>query len=313
MAAEINMTSIPTKEMALTTSSPAPLLSSTGDNLHELDPELASFLTELRGTIEQRIWPVAGGFQARLLLFPEFRHLMLEIRERIFTIACFEPRVVEIAGGPSKTITPAPSLMHVNSQSRKIALALYNPLKLRGRFTGTYINWEVDIVYLNEKTFKGAQHPTGPIRIRNRPVMAHTYTWDWTEYLDLNLRQNCQHIALTQKEFDAIKCPSFKALKSVVVIHGYGPVNGKIHKRGAVKFGPLSPSALNHEILLDEDTVAYRAWEKSNIDRYTPKLVVRDGRGRLADATAKNRHYYRRQEERDTAAIIESDEDAAIR
>jgi hypothetical protein len=106
---------------------------------------------------------------------------------------------------------------------------------------------------------------------------------------------------------------SFKALKSVIVIHGHSKVNGTFHTRGSVKFVPADPSAPDREVFLEPTTVAHTALDMVKIDRYTPKLIARDGRGRLADAVGKGRQYYRRQEEREATAIIESDEDAAIR
>jgi hypothetical protein len=95
--------------------------------------------------------------------FTSFTQLPSEIREQIWVFALImdNPRVIELgvyfrewhehaprtARYPSKTVVPA--LLHVCAEARAIALQYYEPFSVDGTWTGTYIDWSLDYVYLN--------------------------------------------------------------------------------------------------------------------------------------------------------------------
>ena len=93
-------------------------------------------------------------------VFPPFKLLPLELRQMIWMQAALEPRVVELGFYEAKTKnrrretrntskTLVPALLHTCSESRAVGLMHYEKLIPTGIFTGTYINWAQDYVYLD--------------------------------------------------------------------------------------------------------------------------------------------------------------------
>lgn len=91
--------------------------------------------------------------------FHPFKHFPPEIRHMVWHQAASEPRVIEVAfyqtkvknrhmtRNTSKTVVPA--LLHTCSEAREVGLSLYEKFIPTGVFTGTYINWSQDYIYLD--------------------------------------------------------------------------------------------------------------------------------------------------------------------
>jgi hypothetical protein len=91
--------------------------------------------------------------------FSSFALLPYEIREAIWVATCTDaaPRVVEVGyyqawnNGdfkfPSKTVVPA--ILHVISEARAIGLTHYVVFTPCNLWSGTYMNWNLDYIYLN--------------------------------------------------------------------------------------------------------------------------------------------------------------------
>lgn len=122
-------------------------------------------------------WPKSILRPASKLFF-QFSLLPRELREAIWTSACVDanPRVVEVGfytieeppsstivtsysyhstyrfrqvtkRYPSKTVVPA--LLHVSQEARNVGLKHYETFAPDGSWIGTYINWDLDYIYLN--------------------------------------------------------------------------------------------------------------------------------------------------------------------
>lgn len=101
--------------------------------------------------------PVAGP------VFTVFTKMPFELQNMIWTIAAYEPRIVEIHSYTkyfrqnerkksevrllSRTLAPA--ILHTCTRSRKTGLKLYEKLCFRDRATGSYINWACDYIRFN--------------------------------------------------------------------------------------------------------------------------------------------------------------------
>lgn len=299
MAAAIipKMPSTPVKNITPTTPTKPQLLKPTGENLQELSPELAKFLREMRSKVEQRIWPVAGGFQVKLEPFPKFREFSKEIRERIWRAACREGRVVEITSPPFRSPTPCPPVMHATTESRKQALVFYEPLVIGRVKTRSYINWNMDTIYIS--THINSMH-SSLAEVANKYLFA-----------------NCQHLALTSVQYNSIRQNVHLAnLKDLIVVYEDGNEGNNNKKttsdRGMINFTRTDLFGPEQVVTLQPSTNDHGNWATSKIDCYTVKLLSRN-RGRRAYDSEKNTLKYRRHSERKTVEPIRSDEDAAIR
>ena len=110
----------------------------------------------------------------------------------IWKYASFQIRIVEIINNvplpkidkyPSKSLVPA--LLHVCRESRIEGLNYYDMLPSYGdkrSYRDTYVNWEVDYVYLSEAKHKGRI-------LEASPPSEHMY----------ELRQKCRHLIMAEE------------------------------------------------------------------------------------------------------------------
>lgn len=93
-------------------------------------------------------------------VFTLFPKLPIEIRCIIISEAAQHPRVVEIGSYDTKrqgrfevrftSRTIVPSILHTFSESRAVGTKFYDRLIFGGRFTGTYVNWNADVITFNQ-------------------------------------------------------------------------------------------------------------------------------------------------------------------
>jgi hypothetical protein len=132
-------------------------LSPNGDNLANLCPDLASLMDDYRAQIEaSRVWPVVGTYDNKSKPFKPFPRLPSELRQRVWELAARRPRVIEVIWQQKPFSTnPVPAVCHASSESRKYALIVYEKLILDKIDTGTYVNFELDTVFINNYRSSG--------------------------------------------------------------------------------------------------------------------------------------------------------------
>jgi hypothetical protein len=94
--------------------------------------------------------------ESRKYFFP-FKKLPTELRQEIWKLelAAREPRIVKIYYDDKKkktqirSKTGVPVTLHVCSESREIGLQVYKKLVVNNYFTGTFVEWERDMIYIN--------------------------------------------------------------------------------------------------------------------------------------------------------------------
>jgi hypothetical protein len=260
---------------------PTEPLSPDGDNLALLSPDLAMFMDDLRAKVKAaRAWPVAGGYSKYHPTFTPFQRLPHEIRARIYELASYQPRVVEVTCQPKlMSQTPVPAVLHASSESRKIALKVYERLVLDDMETGTFVNWELDTIFLNER-----------------------HSWDYA-----TLHEKCKKLALRTNPFNGVHLPDgFTNLDTLVVVLKVAPGDGN------VEFVPVDcdddEAAMNRT---RQSLVAL--WESKRIKSYLIRDSVR-GREKLTlDPKEKDSSRQKREKERKIVEPLRSDEDVAIR
>ena len=107
-------------------------------------------------TISKKSSAVCPPLESRKYFFP-FKKLPPELRQEIWKLelATREPRIIKLyhdekkARAPIRSKTGVPIILHVCSESRMLGLRAYKPLVINGYFTGTFIEWERDVIYIN--------------------------------------------------------------------------------------------------------------------------------------------------------------------
>ena len=136
-------------------------------------------------------------FPPPLTEFRCFKNLPVEIRLMIWNQASFQPRLVEIICTSFRNfkahiypcLTPAPALLHTCREARNEGLKIYEllPGSDKGRtYKRTYINWEVDQIYLD---------PSGDKMYPGRDFKFYILH---AELSKNELRRKCRHIVLKQ-------------------------------------------------------------------------------------------------------------------
>ncbi|KAG0646877.1 hypothetical protein D0Z07_6262 [Hyphodiscus hymeniophilus] len=223
-----------------------------------------------------RAWPVAGRFsKARFPSFTPFQRLPNEIRARIYELASYESRVIEVTcHDKPMSDTPAPALLHASSESRKIALNVYKPLVLDEVETGTFVNWDLDVIFLNDR------------RAAFNSQLNYT-----------TLHEKCKKLALPSASHLPFRLPEeYTHVESLVVVMQVAAGDGN------VEFIPAE----------GEEETSYRAKTECRIKSYTIRDANR-GRVKSMSVEEKVASRKKREEERKTMAPLRSDEDVAIR
>lgn len=149
-----------------------------------------------------------------------FALLPYEIKEQIWQYAAIqrEPRVIELGyyhgprtwsqetpwqekqhyppvtfKFPTKTVVPA--TLHVCRQSRAAAMTFYNPFTIDGSWAGTYVDWQLDYLYLNWTPKNWHDFYSG----RNITYRRHQFNFDTTA-------QSCQHLLFSLDLYEDKRC-----------------------------------------------------------------------------------------------------------
>jgi hypothetical protein len=127
-------------------------------------PKMAQSIEQPSSTTRTLAMPQSSPRSTNLNLteFALFAKLPIELKDIIWTTACYEPRVVEVglvhphgsdatgsyftAALESKTIVPA--VLHACQGSRKIGLMYYENIELNESPSGSYINWSLDYLFM---------------------------------------------------------------------------------------------------------------------------------------------------------------------
>ena len=259
-------------------------LSPNGENLAFLCPELSTFMNDLRAKVDAaRAWPVAGHHPGYHKKFDPFARLPSEIRQRIYELASYQPRVLEVTCHDKPLCdTPVPAVLHASSESRKYALKTYEPLVLDSVNTGTYVNWDHDTIFVNDRR------------------AAYNRSMDYNI-----LHQKCRKLALPTALFSSFHLPAeYKNVESLILVLNIMP------GEGTVEFVPTTAE--------DEGVTRPRAdlmnlWIRKQIKNYQIRDVVRGMARTISDPKEKQLSRERRKGERETIEPLRSDEDVAIR
>jgi hypothetical protein len=276
----MNVPSTPTRSTA-----PTEALSPNGDNLSFLSPELATFMDDLRAKVKAaRAWPVAGQYpKGYIPSFTPFSRLPSEIRLRIYELASYQPRAIEITCLDKPiSYTPVPAVLHASSESRKIALKTYEPLILDDYNMGTYVNWNLDTIFVNVRR------------------AAYNSEMDYSA-----LYEKCKKLALPSSPFSPFHLPiEYKNVESLVAVLKVASGAGN------VEFVPVD---CEDDLITRPRQDLVRLWDTKRIKSYMIRDAVRGRERTMLDPKEKKLSQQRREKERETIAPLRSDEDVAIR
>ena len=241
-------------------------------------------MDDLRAKVtSSRSWPVAGSFSKdRITLFTPFQRLPQEIRARIYELASYQPRTIEVTcHAKPLSDTPAPALLHASSESRMIALKVYEPLILNEVETGTFVNWDFDTIFVNDRR-----------ALFNRQ---QTYTV---------LAEKCKKLALVHASYAPFRLPAeYTNVESLIIVLQIASDDGNI------EFVPCQPG---EQAMWGANQECERLWNDRRIKYY----IVRDAaRGFVRKMSPKEKVTARdrREQERKKIEPLRSDEDVAIR
>lgn len=263
---------------------PTEPLSPNGDNLAFLSPDLAMLMDDLRAKVNTaRAWPVAGRYSKEHPTFNPFQRLPHEIRARIYELASYQPRVIEVTcHDKPMSDTPVPALIHASSESRKIALKVYEPLVLEDVETGTFVNWDLDTIFLNDRRAAFNRHLSYPI-----------------------LHEKCKKLALPGTTFTPFNLPpEYKHLETLVVVLKVAPGDGNL------EFVPVD---CDEEAMSRPRQALVTLWESKRIKSYMIRDSIRGQARSMLDPKEKDSSRKRREKERRMVEPLRSDEDVAIR
>lgn len=264
---------------------PTEALSPNGENLAFLSPELSTFMDDLRAKVNAaRAWPVAGqytkGYHRK---FTRFSGLPSEIRGRIYELASYQPRVLEVTCHEKPICdTPVPAILHASSESRKYALKTYEPLILDSVNTGTYVNWDLDTIFVNDRR------------------ASFNRSMDYSV-----LHEKCKKLALPSAPFSSFHFPvEYKRVESLIVVMNVIPGEGNAE---------FVPSSCEEEAVMRPKGDLAALWINRRIKSYQIRDVDRGNERTILDPKQKLLSQERREKERKLIEPLRSDEDVAIR
>lgn len=243
------------------------------------------FMDDLRAKVNAaRAWPVAGRYSKYHPTFTPFQRLPHEIRARIYELASYQPRIIEVTCHEKPmSDTPVPALLHASSESRKIALKVYERLMLDDVETGTFVNWELDTIFVND-------HRSA---FNNRHL---NYT---------TLHEKCKKLALPANTFTPFNLPDeYTNLETLIVVLKVAPGEGN------VEFVPVD---CNEEAMHTPRQGLVALWESKRIKSYLIRDLVRGREKSMLDPKEKDSSRKKREKERKTVEPLRTDEDVAIR
>lgn len=263
----------------------AEALSPDGENLAFLSPELSTFMDDLRAKVNAaRSWPVAGqyvrGYHRK---FHRFSSLPSEIRGRIYELACYQPRTLEITCHEKPICdTPVPALLHASSESRKYALKIYESLVLDSVNTGTYVNWDLDTIFINDRRAS------------------------YNRNMDYNiLHEKCKRLAMPSAPFSSFHFPAeYTKVESLILVLNVMSGEGKVE---------FVPSTCDEEGVTRPKADLTNLWMRKRIRSYQIRDVIRGNDRAIFDPKQKFLSQERREKERKSIEPLRSDEDVAIR
>jgi hypothetical protein len=242
-------------------------------------------MDDLRAKVQAaRAWPVAGRFSKdHIPSFTPFPRLPQEIRARIYELASYQPRIIEVTCHEKPmSDTPVPALLHASSESRKIALKVYVPLVLDEVETGTFVNWDLDTIFVNDR------------RSAFNTPMRYTV-----------LHEKCKKLALPSTKFMRFHlADEYKTLESLVVVLDVASGDGNVE---------FVPTNCEEDVVSSPRQELVRLWETKRIKSYMIRDAVRGKVKSMLDPKEKDSSRKRREKERKTIEPLRSDEDVAIR
>lgn len=194
--------------------------------------------------------------------FKLFGKLPVELRLKIWKEALPEERIAEIkfnkmheSNKQAKfySRTPTPALLHACRESRNFSLKFYSKLVVAKRFLGTYVRWELDIIFLGRASIKelafGAHNHMMAIECEfnrqcQRLGVIEDYTCYLAEWLEVyphlsNLKEIVAVIKNHEPGYDAMQVERLTELVHPLRIHcclaGFLKVNDTI--KSSVKRG----------------------------------------------------------------------------
>lgn len=231
-----------------------------------------------------RAWPVAGQWpKGYIPSFTPFSRLPSETRQRIYELASYQPRIIEVTcHDKPMSDTPVPALLHASSESRKIAMKIFEPLVLDDVETGTYVNWDLDTIFVNDR------------RAAFNRIMDYS-----------TLHQKCRKLALLSTLFSPFHFPvEYKNVESLIVVLKVATGEGNVGFV-PVDCGEEAMSRLRQELV--------GLWEMKRIKSYMIRDAIRRRERTISDPKEKALSQKRREKERETIKPLRSDEDVAIR
>lgn len=159
---------------------------------------------------------------------------------------------------------------------------MFEPLILDEFETGTYVNWNLDTIFVNDRR-----------AAFNRPM-------DYSI-----LHQKCKKLALPSTPFSPFHFPvEYRNVESLIVVLKVAPGEGN------VGFVPVD---CEEKAMTRARQELVRLWETKRIKSYMIRDAVRGKERTILDPKEKELTQKRREKERETIEPLRSDEDVAIR
>jgi hypothetical protein len=121
-----------------------------------------------------------------LASFHIFPSLVVELREKIWKLACLDERIVHVGLNQqfipeSKASTPA--VLHTCRESRVFGLEIYKPLVVFNRSLPTFVNFTQDLVFIEH------------------PALFNSFAEQKDQTCDIEVSKNCQRLAVPFKRW----------------------------------------------------------------------------------------------------------------